>query len=143
MAKDKIYKATKIGPNGDVKSSGKAPVNDEDSMEDIEAGPAMPPEQDEEEAGPEDDEGRFFGGGITKNTTAVLDFIDDQDKDASVRLSNHPDETSLELSRHQKPEKVDIAWLRRLALNFERRISKNAELRAKYEGTPAKYVSVK
>lgn len=51
-------------------------------------------------------------------------------------------ELSLELRRHQKPEKVDIAWLRKLALNFERRISKNAELRAKYEGTPAKYVPV-
>lgn len=42
----------------------------------------MPPE--EEEVGPEDDEGRFYGGGITKNTTAVLDFIEEQDQDESV-----------------------------------------------------------
>lgn len=48
----------------------------------MEAGPEMPPE--EEEVGPEDDEGRFFGGGITKNTTAVLDFIEEQDQDESV-----------------------------------------------------------
>lgn len=40
----------------------------------------------------------------------------------------------------QKPEKVDIAWLRKLALNFEKRISKNTELRAKFEGKPEKYV---
>jgi hypothetical protein len=39
-----------------------------------------------------------------------------------------------------KPEKVDSSWLRRLSLNFEKRISKNAELRAKFETEPQKYV---
>jgi len=80
--KDKIYKATKLSLNGDVKSNGKATVEDDDGDEDMEAGPEMPPE--EEEVGPEDDEGRFFGGGITRNTTAVLDFIDERDKDELV-----------------------------------------------------------
>ena len=36
---------------------------------------------------------------------------------------------------------MDVTWLRKLALNFEKRISKNAELRAKFEDTPAKCVS--
>ena len=40
----------------------------------------------------------------------------------------------------QKTEKIDIAWLRKLALNFEKRISKNTELRAKFEARPEKYV---
>ena len=40
---------------------------------------------DEEDAGPEDEEGRFFGGGITSNTKNVLDFMDEQDKDELVR----------------------------------------------------------
>ena len=40
---------------------------------------------------------------------------------------------------YQRPEKVDVAWLRKLALNFEKKISKNAELRAKFEDTPKKY----
>ena len=40
---------------------------------------------EEEDAGPEDEEGRFFGGGITSNTKNVLDFMDEQDKDESVR----------------------------------------------------------
>lgn len=39
-----------------------------------------------------------------------------------------------------QPEKIDLAWVRRLALNFEKRISKNAELRAKFENDPQKYV---
>jgi beta-catenin-like protein 1 len=38
-----------------------------------------------------------------------------------------------------QPEKIDIPWVRRLALNFEKRISKNAELRAKFENDPQKY----
>lgn len=41
---------------------------------------------------------------------------------------------------YQRPEKIDVAWLRKLALNFEKKISKNAELRAKFEDTPQKYV---
>lgn len=38
----------------------------------------------------------------------------------------------------QKAEKIDAAWVRKLALNFERRISKNSELRAKFEDDPQK-----
>lgn len=38
------------------------------------------------------------------------------------------------------PEKIDSAWLRKLALNFEKRITKNAELRAKFEGDPQKFM---
>jgi len=136
--KDKIYKATKTSPNGDVKSNGKATIEDGDEDEDLEAGPESPPE--EEEAGPEDDEGRFYGGGITKNTTAVLDFIEEQGKDEPVNIHDCHRQADPKLSRRQKPEKVDITWLRKLALNFEKRISKNAELRAKFGDTPAKYV---
>lgn len=40
-----------------------------------------------------------------------------------------------------QPEKFDTAWVRRFALNFERKISKNAELRAKFENDPQKYVA--
>lgn len=38
-----------------------------------------------------------------------------------------------------QPEKFDAAWVRRFALNFERKISKNSELRAKFESDPQKY----
>lgn len=39
------------------------------------------------------------------------------------------------------PEKIDVAWVRKLALNFEKRISKNAELRAKFENEPQKFMA--
>ena len=133
-----MYKATKISANGDVKTSARASVEDEGDDDDVAAGPELPP--DEEEGQPDDDEeGRFFGGGLTRDTVDVMDFIDEQDKDETVRL----EACSVELEARligsiQKLEKVDIAWLRKLALNFEKRISKNTELRAKFEDKPEK-----
>lgn len=57
----------------------------EEGGDDIVAGPELPPDE-EEQLPDDDDEGRFFGGGITKDTADVMDFIDKQDKDETVRL---------------------------------------------------------
>lgn len=81
----------------------------------------MPPE-DEDEAG-DDDEGRFFGGGITKQESQILDFVDEAG-DADQAL-----------------DKIDATWLRKTVLNFEKHITRNAELRAKFEGDPQKFIS--
>jgi beta-catenin-like protein 1 len=117
------YKSAKTAANGDAKGKTHATVEDED--EDMEAGPSAPPDEDEGDYGPEDDEeGRFFGGGVDEGTTAALDFLDEREKE----------ETFIE-------EKYDIAWLRKLSLNFEKRISKNAELRAKHEDDPSKFMA--
>ncbi|KAL8830920.1 MAG: hypothetical protein Q9170_005522 [Blastenia crenularia] len=115
------YKATKFTANGDVKSNGKVEVEDVEDDDDAEAGPALPPDDAEESI--DDEEGRFFGGGITRDTVDVLNFIDERDK-----------------SDDAKAEKLDAAWVRKLALNFERKISKNSELRAKYEDDPQKFM---
>lgn len=138
-----MYKATKISANGDVKTSARAPMEDggEDDVDDIVAGPEMPPDAEEQLPNDDDDEGRFFGGGLTKNTVDVMDFIDEQDTDETVSFDAVSVGLKARLMRRiQKPEKVDIAWLRKLALNFEKRISKNTELRAKFEDRPEKYV---
>jgi beta-catenin-like protein 1 len=45
----------------------------------------MPP--DMEEDGGDDEEGRFFGGGITQDTADVLNFIEERDQEGfGVRL---------------------------------------------------------
>lgn len=112
----------------------------EDDDDDVAAGPELPPDADEQLPG-DDDEGRFFGGGLTKNTADVMDFIDEQDNDETVGLEARCNQLKLMLTGTiQKSEKVDIAWLRKLALNFEKKISKNTELRAKFEDKPEKYV---
>ncbi|KAI1850395.1 hypothetical protein JX266_004253 [Neoarthrinium moseri] len=134
---NEIYKSARL--NGS-QSSRQARVDDEPSQDDadIEAGPAAPPDEgddddggdygpslppEDEDDGAEDEEGRFFGGGISAQQREILDYVDDADGQLNF-----------------KEEKIDVPWLRRTALNFEKRISKNAEQRAKFEDDPSKFI---
>ncbi|KAL4801947.1 Catenin-beta-like protein [Aspergillus unguis] len=117
---NELYKAAKLEANGDVKSKGKAPMVEDE--EDGEAGPELPPDFDVEDV-PDDEEGRFFGGGMERETAQAMNYIDEQDQGEVVN------------------EKFDVAWLRRFALNFEKKISKNAELRGKFENDPQKFMA--
>ncbi|OQD83019.1 hypothetical protein PENANT_c018G08016 [Penicillium antarcticum] len=117
---NEVYKSAKLDSNGDARSKGKAPMV-EDEADDGEAGPELPPDFDQEDV-PDDEEGRFFGGGMDRKTTQAMEYIDQQEEDETA------------------PEKFDSAWVRRFALNFERKISRNAELRAKFESDPQKFM---
>jgi beta-catenin-like protein 1 len=123
-----FYKSAKHDTNGDAKGKRHAStVEDapEEEDDDIEAGPAAPPpdEDEDEDYGPDDEGGRFFGGGVDEGTKAAMDFVEKIDNE----------ETFVD-------EKYDLAWIRRLGLNFEKKISKNAELRAKYDNDPQKFM---
>ena len=74
---DELYKAAKLESNGDVKSKGKAPMMEDEDEEDGEAGPELPPDFEEDE--PDDEEGRFFGGGMERQTAEAMQYIDQQD----------------------------------------------------------------
>ena len=114
------YKATKLSshssPNGTHLNGATVEYVDDD--DELEAGPTLRPDDEGE-----DEEGRFFGGGVTKDTADALDYLDEQGGD------------------DYKEEKLDSAWLRRLAVNFEKRVRKNAELRARYETEPEKFMA--
>lgn len=117
-----VYKSAKLATNGDAKGKGRATVEDaDDNEDDIEAGPELPPE-DEVDFGDEDEEGRFFGGGMDEATASAMSYVDKAEEAVAA------------------PETIDSSWLRKLALNFEKRISKNAELRAKFEEEPQKFM---
>ncbi|KAE8349215.1 Catenin-beta-like protein [Aspergillus coremiiformis] len=118
---NELYKAAKLDANGDVKSKGKEPIVEDEQEDDSEAGPELPPDFDEDI--PDDEEGRFFGGGMERQTAQAMQYIDQQDEGEVA------------------PEKFDVAWLRRFALNFEKKISKNAELRGKFENDPQKFMA--
>lgn len=115
------YKSAKLNAHSDVKDSPRASVADEEDDDD-EAGPSLPPDFEPEEG--DDDEGRFFGGGLDDNAIDAIDYLDAHDAEEAIT-----------------EEKFDSAWLRRTALNFEKKINKNAELRAKYEDDPAKFMA--
>ncbi|KAK1526256.1 uncharacterized protein CCOS01_08674 [Colletotrichum costaricense] len=124
---NEIYKSAKLSA-ADAISRHASTVDAEGDDSDFTAGPQNPPEDGEDEDyGPEmppddDDEGRFFGGGITKQESEILDFVD-----------GHGEESSA-------PEKIDAGWVRKTALNFEKRITRNAELRARFADEPHKFI---
>jgi beta-catenin-like protein 1 len=96
---------------------------DNENDEEVEAGPELPPE--EEDRGPEDDEdGRFFGSGVAKGTKAAMAFVDTRD----------------EAEPSYVEETYDIYWIRKVGVNFEKKISKNSDMRTKFENDPSKFM---
>ncbi|KAK4172294.1 Catenin-beta-like protein [Triangularia setosa] len=123
-----IYKVAKLAANG----SRHIGVEEEDNN--LEGSPNPPPEDDNGDYGPsappenddgDDEEGRFFGGGITEQEKEVLDFMDSNQQSAVIDAT---------------PETINASWLKKTALSFEKRISRNAELRAKFESDPSKFI---
>ncbi|KAK6539318.1 hypothetical protein TWF694_009551 [Orbilia ellipsospora] len=113
------YKATRLELNGKDKSRATTVEDAPDDDVDMDAEETFTAEADEDL---EDEEGgRFFGGGITQREKEILDYMNDDEDD-------------------QGPEKIDISYLRKLALTFEKKISKNGEMRAKYEDDASKYM---
>jgi len=108
------YKSAKVTTNG---SPHTPTVEDDDP--DVEAGPELPPENEE------DEEGRFFGSGVDKDTKEAMDYVEGVDGEDAVA-----------------EELIDAAWLRKMAIGFERRITRNAELRSRFDGEPEKYVGL-
>jgi beta-catenin-like protein 1 len=104
-----VYKSAKLSSTGDVKSHASVADGQEDDDDD-EAGPELPPDLEGD-----DDEGRFFGGGIDEDAKDAMDYLDAQDGDEVIG-----------------EEKYDLPWLRKLALGFEKSVTKNSSLRAKY-----------
>ncbi|CAK7208791.1 hypothetical protein SBRCBS47491_000217 [Sporothrix bragantina] len=140
---NEIYKSAKLTSNGGSSSRHTRVENDDD----IEAGPSLPPDGDDEDGegdyGPapppdeeeegDDDEGRFFGGGITKAEASILDYVEGQDGPGGGAKKKQKEDDA--------PEEFDAAWLRKTALNLEKRINRNAELRARYESEPTKFIA--
>lgn len=87
---DELYKAAKLETNGDVKSKGKAPAVEDEGEEESEfAGPELPPDFDQEDV-PDDEEGRFFGGGMARQTAQAMEYLDQQEKErGEVAVSGH------------------------------------------------------
>ncbi|KAF3154006.1 hypothetical protein TWF225_002366 [Orbilia oligospora] len=112
------YKANRVELNGKGKARNAAVEDAPDDDVDMDTNEDFTAEADEDL---EDEEGgRFFGGGITQREKEILDFMEDEED--------------------QGPEKIDLPYLRKLALNFEKKISKNAEMRAKFEDDPSKFM---
>lgn len=116
------YKAAKLSSASSPNSHHANGVIREDGTEndnDVEAGPELLSEEEHE-----DQEGRFFGGGVTRDAAEAMDYIEGQEDGAET----------------YQEEKIDPIWLRRLAVSFEKKVKQNEELRARYDGDPQKFM---
>ncbi|KAL7792597.1 DUF1716 domain-containing protein, partial [Trichoderma ceciliae] len=113
---NEIYKASKLAGSDSNRHAQVEGDVDNNPADDDEFGPELPPD---DEPG-DDEEGRFFGGGISKQESEILDFVDKADAGDL--------------------DKIDSAWLRRTALNLEKLITKNSELRSRFEDQPNKFI---
>merc|ERR1712000_522858 len=117
---NEIYKSAKHNTGGTDRHLQTQPADETENGQEHD-----PMHGDDEDFGPEmppdDDEDRFFGGGLSKEESQIIDFVDDADDGRNV-------------------DKIDAGWLRKTALHFEKRISKNAELRSKFESEPQKFI---
>jgi beta-catenin-like protein 1 len=125
-----LKRHARVQEDDDVEA-GPLPPADADTTQpeeddDGDYGPAAPPDDEAEEAG-DDEEGRFFGGGITAQEREILDFMDSA-------------EPSTALPAADDVETINLAWLKKTALAFEKKISRNAELRARFETDPPKFI---
>lgn len=130
---DEVYKSAKLTSTSQP-TRHQAQVQDEDDTEadpslpagedeegDSAYGPTAPPDDEAEPDAGDDEEGRFFGGGITRTEAEVLTYV------------NGSDIPSV-------PADFDTPWLRRTSLAFEKLITRNAELRARHATTPARFM---
>lgn len=65
---------------------------EDEPEDDAEAGPELPPDfNPEEEDIPDDEEGRFFGGGVHQKTAQAMEYIDQHDEgEVAVCLPSCP-----------------------------------------------------
>jgi beta-catenin-like protein 1 len=75
------FKSAKLDTNGNAKL--KASVEEDNG--DAEGGP----QTDTIEFDDDDEDGRFFGGGVTKQESEILDYIDKQDQEGEIKVCIH------------------------------------------------------
>ncbi|KAH8105853.1 Catenin-beta-like protein [Cristinia sonorae] len=72
----------------------------------------------------EDDEGRFFGGGLTSEQKDILNIFDNAGGEGV----------------QEDLEELNITSIRKLLLRFERAVNKNQDQRSKYPDDPTKFI---
>ncbi|KAK1236628.1 hypothetical protein PQX77_000180 [Marasmius sp. AFHP31] len=109
--------------NGSSKDKGKSrAVTIEDEVDEDMQG-SFAPGGDADYFAEEDDEGRFFGGGLTTEQKEILNIFDNASGDTQ-----------------QPSEELSITGIRKTLLKFERAVNKNQDQRSKYPDDPSKFI---
>lgn len=125
----KMRMDTEAGPSSEVAparngASRAVTVEDVDEEMDEGADRDFAPGGDADYFAEEDEEGRFFGGGLSKEQKEILNIFD---RDVSEGV-------------HEDLEEMNLPAVRRLLLRFERAEKKNQDQRSKYPDDPTKFI---
>ncbi|KAG6917898.1 hypothetical protein DXG01_000507 [Tephrocybe rancida] len=107
-------------PNG----KGKSRVATVEDEEDVDMDRDFAPGGDADYFAEEDEDGRFFGGGLTSEQKEILNIFESVGGEGSLDDS----------------ESLSITAIRRMLLRFERAVNKNQDLRSKYPEDPTKFI---
>ncbi|KAH7926758.1 DUF1716-domain-containing protein [Leucogyrophana mollusca] len=110
-----------VGDAATVRKARRVTIEDEDE-EDVDT--SFAPGGDADYFAEEDDEGRFFGGGLTSEQKQILSIFESAEGDGG----------------QEDPEEVSITSVRRTLLRFERAANKNQDQRSKYPDDPSKFI---
>lgn len=124
--------------------SRKATVEDAD--DDVDMDRDFAPGGDADYYVEEDEEGRFFGGGLTGEQKEILNIFENAGgegvlEDVRPSFWYEVDLIIAECSRRQL-EEMSITGIRRVLLRFERAANKNQDQRSKYPNDPSKSVAL-
>ncbi|KIY74135.1 DUF1716-domain-containing protein [Cylindrobasidium torrendii FP15055 ss-10] len=118
-----MLKRMKLDSEAPTESPTRTTVEDVD--EDMEDGTTdFAPGGDADYFAEEDDEGRFFGGGLTTEQKDILNIFE---KAGGEGVQDDPGE-------------LDITAIRRVLLRFERAANKNQDQRSKYPDDPTRFI---
>jgi beta-catenin-like protein 1 len=131
---------TSDGTSQDKGKSRKATVQDVED-EDMDMDRDFAPGGDADYFAEEDDEGRFFGGGLTSEQKDILNIFDNAGGEGAlgdVRASFWDKVDLIFAEIRRQLEELSITGIRRLLLRFERAVNKNQDQRSKYPDDPSK-----
>ncbi|PCH41028.1 DUF1716-domain-containing protein [Wolfiporia cocos MD-104 SS10] len=106
------------------KGKSRAVIMEDEEDEDASMGAEFAPGGDADYFAEEDDEGRFFGGGLTQEQKDILNIFD---KDGGEEA-------------REDLEELSLPGVKRLLLRFERAANKNQDQRSKYPDDPTKFI---
>ncbi|KAJ6536620.1 Catenin-beta-like protein [Mycena sp. CBHHK59/15] len=110
--------------NGASKGKRAATVEEVEDEGDVDMDRNFAPGGDADYFAEEDDEGRFFGGGLTSEQKEILNIFDNAGGEGN----------------QEDPDELSITTIRRMLLRFERAVNKNQDHRSKYPGDPTKFI---
>ncbi|KAF8076448.1 Catenin-beta-like protein [Lyophyllum atratum] len=122
LAPEKVADDEPSGPYENGKGKGRAATVEDE--EDVDMDRDFAPGGDADYFAEEDDEGRFFGGGLTSEQKDILKIFEDAAGEGAQEDS----------------EDLSITLIRRMLLRFERAVNKNQDLRSKYPDDPTKFI---